>query len=232
MKNIVIGIEGEVGSGKTSLCRELLDIIPNSMILHGGNLYRGIVYAMKQSKLTLLEVFILLKLNKKIDIKKIMEKLQVKIKIENRESVVYVKGKKIDEEKLQDSSTSLNVSKIAKKADNSKLYAFGADIINEYLKEYNVIVSGRDLLKIYPNLDYHFFVTADLETRVNRKLKQYEKESITRDELKFQIQTRDELQRQSGFYDKSEKTIVVDVTECKSAKESATKIAKFINNKK
>ena len=37
--NIVIGIEGLVGSGKTSLCRELLKMIPNSIILHGGNLY-------------------------------------------------------------------------------------------------------------------------------------------------------------------------------------------------
>ena len=42
--NIVIGIEGLVGSGKTSICRELLKLIPNSIILHGGNLYRGIVY--------------------------------------------------------------------------------------------------------------------------------------------------------------------------------------------
>ena len=50
MKNIVIGIEGLVGSGKTSICRELLNYIPNSMILHGGNLYRGIVYALMSSK--------------------------------------------------------------------------------------------------------------------------------------------------------------------------------------
>ena len=34
--NITIGIEGLVGAGKTSLCRELLNLVPNSMILHGG----------------------------------------------------------------------------------------------------------------------------------------------------------------------------------------------------
>ena len=51
MRNIVIGIEGLVGSGKTSICRELIHKLPNSIILHGGNLYRGIVYAfMKQNK--------------------------------------------------------------------------------------------------------------------------------------------------------------------------------------
>ena len=32
MNNVVIGIEGLVGSGKTSICRELLNFIPNSII--------------------------------------------------------------------------------------------------------------------------------------------------------------------------------------------------------
>lgn len=49
MKNIVIGIEGLVGSGKTTICRELKHRLPNSIILHGGNLYRGIVYAFMKS---------------------------------------------------------------------------------------------------------------------------------------------------------------------------------------
>lgn len=33
MENIVIGIEGTVGAGKTSICRELLNEIDNSIIL-------------------------------------------------------------------------------------------------------------------------------------------------------------------------------------------------------
>ena len=37
MSNIVIGIEGYVGAGKSAICRELLNHIPNSMILEGGN---------------------------------------------------------------------------------------------------------------------------------------------------------------------------------------------------
>ena len=49
MNNIVIGIEGLVGSGKTSMCRELLNEIPNSIVFHGGNLYRGIIYAVMNS---------------------------------------------------------------------------------------------------------------------------------------------------------------------------------------
>ena len=146
------------------------DAVGTSEKESGGNLYRGIVYAVKSSPFNLIKLGIKLKLGKKIDIKKVMDDLKIQIKIENNESIVYIRGKKIEEEKLQSSENSMVVSKVAKKADNSKLYTFGESLINEYLKEHNVIVSGRDLLKIYPKLDYHFFITADLDTRVERKL--------------------------------------------------------------
>lgn len=84
-KNIVIGIEGLVGAGKTSICRKLLDYIPNSILLNGGNLYRSIVTTLlKQGE----------KLNKlseklqNVDIKKVMDELNIEIKIEDRETRV------------------------------------------------------------------------------------------------------------------------------------------------
>ena len=40
----VIGIEGLVGAGKTSICRELLKMDEDAVLLNGGNLYRAIVY--------------------------------------------------------------------------------------------------------------------------------------------------------------------------------------------
>lgn len=230
MKNIAIGIEGEVGSGKTSLCRELLKLIPNSIILHGGNLYRGIVYAIAKSGLDIKKLLSTNNASEKIfDIKNMMEMLKVTLKIENNESVVYVNGIEIDEDNLQSTENSLLVSKVALNADNSKFYSFAKTLIEQYKKEYNLIISGRDIVRIYPEVDYHFFITADLDTRVDRKLNQYTNEEITREELKKEIQERDNLQQKSGFYDKSEKTITLDVTECKSAEESAKKVLKYIN---
>lgn len=227
MENITIGIEGLVGAGKTSICRAMLDKIPNSIILHGGNLYRGIVYALMNSGIDMSKIAN--NSDKPIDIKQMMDMLKVEIKIENRESVVYVDGKEINEDNLQSDATSLAVSKIAKDADNSKFYAFGKKLIDVYKKQYNLIISGRDLMKIYPDLDYHFFVTANIETRVDRKMHQYTNEKITREELKKHIEERDSLQQQAGFYKRYDKTIDVDVTECKSAEESAMKILEKIN---
>ena len=169
-KNIVIGIEGYVGAGKTSICKELLNRIPNSIIIHGGNLYRTIVYALLnlgKSKEVLSSKL------KNVDIKQIMDKFNITIKLENRETVFYINGKLAKEEDIQSAESSMAVSMIGGIADNTKLFEFARNLIENFKKEYNVILSGRALMQIYPDLDYHFLVTASLNERVNRKYMQY-----------------------------------------------------------
>ena len=51
MENIVIGIEGLVGSGKTSICRDFLQRDESYVLLNGGNLYRAIVYTLMQKEI-------------------------------------------------------------------------------------------------------------------------------------------------------------------------------------
>lgn len=225
MNKIVIGIEGLVGSGKTSICKCLLDYIPNSIILHGGNLYRGIVYVLMQSSKKI-NIDNLKQNLKNIDIKEVMDKLNVELKIENRESVIYVAGKKIEEDELQSEEASMAVSLASSSANNSHFYRFGAEIINSFKDNFNIIVSGRDLMKIYPELDYHFFITASLEERIKRKMHQYN--TLQYEEIKKNIKVRDELQEQTGYYKVYENTIEIDVTDCKSADESAKKVLSFI----
>ena len=210
MENIVIGIEGLVGAGKTSICRELLKEIPNSILFHGGNLYRAIVYAIKKQ-------------GKNLDIKEMMDLFKVKIEIENNETVVYIDGEKIDEDLIQSKEASIAVSTVGGKADNTKLFEFSRKLIDDKKNKYNVIVSGRALTTIYPDLDYHFFVTADLEERVNRKCIQYgNKEKF--EEIKANIVKRDKLQEEAGFYKLSKNTKEIDVTECKTVQESTKKV--------
>ena len=220
MKNIVIGIEGYVGAGKTAICRELLNLIPSSIILEGGNLYRAIVYALMTSGINLED---LKKNMQHVDIKSVMEKLKIEIKIENRDTIILIDGKEIEEEKIQSAKSSMAVSEISKVADNKNFYVFGKKIIDQFKEKYNVIVSGRDLMKIYPELDYHIFVTASLDERVKRKCIQYNGK-CDEDEIRNNIIERDKLQEEAGYYKIYDKTIVVDVTNCKSAKESANEV--------
>lgn len=216
MANLVIGIEGLVGAGKTSICRELIKKLPNTILLNGGNLYRSIVYAMMQNGSKLEE----LKLQgKNLDIKNMMDLFKIQIKIENKETIIYIDGDKVDEAAIQSKEASMAVSTVGGSADNKNLFIFARKLINDLKENYNVIVSGRSVMKIYPDSDYHFFITASLNERVKRKCIQYNN-TETEKEIRENIIKRDELQKKAGFYELSPITIEVDVTDCKSVEES------------
>lgn len=229
-EHIVIGIEGLVGSGKTSICRKLLAKNENAILLNGGNLYRAIVYTLMQQEANLLK---LKKLTKDIDIKQYMDDLKVEIRIENSESQIYIDGKLADEKELQSKASSLAVSIVGGIADNTKLFEFARNLIDELKKEHDVIVSGRSIMKIYPNIDFHLFITASLEERVKRKCIQYNELTYSK-EVKKNIIKRDRLQKLAGFYKIYPNTIQIDVTDCKSVEESTEKVMEYIakNNKK
>ena len=138
-------------------------------------------------------------------------------------------GEKVDDENLQSASSSMAVSEVGTIANNENLYIFGRNLINDLKQNFNVIVSGRDLMKIYPGLNYHFLITASLEERIRRKSIQY-KGNVDLEELKDNIQKRDELQEKAGYYKQYDNTIVVDITNCKTVEESTKEVLKFIQN--
>lgn len=224
MEHVVIGIEGLVGAGKTSICRELIKILPNTILLNGGNLYRAIVYVMMKSGANLDK---LKAQAKEIDIKTVMDLFHIELKIENNETKIYMDGHIIEEEELQSRQASLAVSEVGGKANNEALFVFARNLIEHLKIEHNIIVSGRSIMQIYPKTDYHFFITASLEERARRKSIQYKGETDI-EELVNHIAKRDELQKQAGFYELSANTICIDVTECKTVEESTSKVLSYI----
>ena len=129
-------------------------------------------------------------------------------------------AKKIDEKDLQSKQASMAVSKVSNTANNEKLYQFGKALIDGFRRDYNIILSSRDIVKMYPDVTHHFFIDASIEERTNRKYMQYNKE-IPKQKIKEMIQNRDELQEKSGYYKIYPQTIAIDVTNCKSVEESA-----------
>ena len=83
--NIVIGVEGMVSSGKTSMCKELVKLIPNTIFIDAGYVYRGIVMAIRENNIDLnsntLNAFELMeKLNVKFEMKKKLKQLKIQLK--------------------------------------------------------------------------------------------------------------------------------------------------------
>ena len=227
MENKVIGIEGPVGSGKTSICRCLLEKIQNSVLVNGGNIYRAIVFAIIDSGITIEE---LEQKAEEINIKEMMDSLNVNIDLENKETILKIGDKKILEEDLQSREISMAVSKISGSAKNKELFLYARELIDNLKKEYNVIVAGRSLNIIYPGLDYHLFITASIDERVRRKCIQYgvDVNSEKGKEIRENVITRDALQEKSGYYKISDNTIVIDVTNSKSVEESTEIVLSYI----
>ncbi len=224
MEHIVIGIEGLVGAGKTSICRELIKILPDTILLNGGNLYRAIVYVMMKSGANLETIK---SQANKIDIKTMMDLFKIELKVEDNETKIYMDGKLMEEDELQSKESSIAVSEVGGKANNEALFVFARNLIDTLKIEHNIIVSGRAIMQIYPKTDYHFFVTASLEERARRKSIQYKGE-VDVEELTEHIKKRDELQKKAGFYELSDKTITIDVTDCKTVEESTNKVLDYI----
>ncbi len=218
--NIVIGIEGLVGTGKTSICKELLKYIPNAIVLHAGNIYRAITYQIIKEQVPFEKLY-------SVDLKKLFKEFEISIGIEDRESVVYAHGKKIEENELQSLENSMAVSKISNIANNDNAYKIVREYIEGYKQNHTVIFSGRDTMQIYPDLDYHFFITANIAKRVEWKAKQYDA-NVSKKEIKENILKRDELQEKSGYYQIYDNTIVVDVSKSNSIEESTKMIAENI----
>ena len=220
-EHIVIGIEGMVASGKTSICKELINLIPNSIFIDAGEIYRGIIEAVKKNNIDLTKA---IGNSNPMDL---MKKLNVEFKIENKMTQIYINGSKISDSEIETVENSVGVSKMAAFSNNNQLYDFARKIIDTYRQKFNIILSARDLVTIYPDMTQHIYITANLEERVKRRFNQYNgKYSI--EDIRNMIIKRDELHEKAGFNKLYEKSIKIDVSECKNAKESAKKVINSI----
>ncbi len=223
-KNIVIGIEGMVASGKTSICKELIKMIPNSIFVDAGEIYRGIIEAIRENDIDLNN----LKEHSNVDPMELMKKLKVEFKIEDKITQIYIGGKKISSDEIERVENSIGVSEMASstKANSENLYKFARNIIDTYRTKFNIILSARDLVAIYPDMTVHVYITANLEERVKRRYNQYNQKYAIED-IREMIIKRDKIHEAAGFNRLYEKSIKIDVSDCKSAEESAKKV---INN--
>ena len=76
----------------------------------------------------------------------------------------------------------------------------------------------------------HIFITASIEERVKRRYKQFNGK-YSKKEIKQTIEKRDRMHEEAGYNQKFDKTVVVDVTDCKTARESAEKVLNNIELK-
>ena len=162
MKKLIIAIDGESSSGKTSLARELAKKIGFKHI-NTGSMYRSVTYfALKYG---------LIAKNKDNEfdddqIITMVNKMKFEFRLIDNKSEIFINNQNI-QDKINATQVSDYVSQI------STIPSVRKRIVNIQRKiglNKDIVMEGRDIGSVvFPNAELKFFITADLNTRVERR---------------------------------------------------------------
>lgn len=160
---MVIAIDGEAGSGKTSLARKLAEKL-GFHFLATGNIYRAVTaYVISEHKKD--------ESKPSEDIVKGLKNSD--IYFNSKEKTVTLKGEVYKDSDLMTEEISREVSQVAQ-------IGYVRKIINSVVKKVaegkNVVVEGRDMTSVvFPEAAIKFYVQANLDKRAKRRYKAQKK---------------------------------------------------------
>ena len=161
----IVAIDGPAGAGKGTITK-LVGEKKNLIYIDTGALYRCVTLYMIRNKISLNEID---------KIKEILNKINIELKKEDNEDIVFLNGEdvtKLIREKEVNELVS-QVSHIIEVRENitnlSRKIAEGKDVIME----------GRDIgTNVFPNADVKIYLDATPEERARRRLKQNQEKGI------------------------------------------------------
>ncbi|WP_417431844.1 (d)CMP kinase [Halpernia sp.] len=206
MRKPVIAVDGFSSTGKSSISKIIAKNL-NLVHLDTGSLYRALTYyALKNC----------LNSNKEIDLNLLFKdfpKIEITFKEENNELKLYLNGEKMSQ-KIRQLKVNNHVSFIAKQPE---VRDFLLDLQRNIAKKGGVIMDGRDIgTFILPHADFKFFLTASVEERSKRRLKELQNSGIETDEktVRENLIKRDKIdsERETSPLKQAEDAILIDNT--------------------
>ena len=199
---MIIAIDGPAASGKSTTAKLLADKI-KFIHLNTGLLYRGVTYA-----------FI---------VNDLIDKNNFSINEFFDNNNIILSGKNLNKAFWNNS----DITKYLSSEDINKNINFISNnkIIREYLVaqqrilavKRNIVCEGRDIgTVVFPNADYKFFLSASLESRINRRYAEIKSKNlyINKDEIKKNLINRDknDIERENSPLLKAYDAIEIDTT--------------------
>ncbi len=181
LKKIIIAIDGPAGSGKSTAAKNIAQKL-GFTYLDTGAMYRAIT-------------FIALRNGIAENIPAVIEmarRINLKLRFENGVTRVFV-----DDEEVTEQIRSSEVN--AKVSDISRIPEVRAELVKiqkRLGKEGNIGAEGRDVTTVvFPNADLKIFLTASIDIRVKRRLREFQDKniSITFEEVKANLEKRDRI---------------------------------------
>ena len=182
---MIIAIDGPSGSGKSTTARLLAQIL-NITHIDTGAMYRVVTWGLKKNNIDF---------NNSSEVKSFLEKINISYKSADE---IYLNGKLASLEirkKVITSSVSLVSSLI-------EVREFLVNIQREIGKEKDCVIEGRDIGSVvFPDADYKFFLTADIEVRALRRQAELKNigENLSVNEIKDSIEERDFIDSTRNF---------------------------------
>jgi len=216
---MIIAIDGPSGSGKSTTARLLaqhLDITH----LDTGAMYRVLTWGLKKENININDIS---------SVNSFLEKTNISYKNANE---IILNGKLLSTEIRKKDITS-NVSAVSALLE---VREFLVKIQRKLGNEIDCVIEGRDIGSVvFPNADFKFFLTADLDVRSMRRKNELKKlgEDLSIDEVKASMRKRDRIDSSREFspLKRSKDSIEIDSTDL-TIDEQIEKIIKIIKTNK
>lgn len=204
MKTFVVTIDGPAGCGKSTVSKLVADKIGASF-LDTGAMYRAVTFLAKQAGFDLEDSMV---------ISAMMDNANFEFKPDGDKMVVLARGLDISDH-IRSPEITENVHYIANNPDlREKLVEMQQDFASQHKK---IVTEGRDQGTVaFPDADIKFFLTASVDCRTDRRVKQLAEDGVEVDRKKIfdAIEMRDarDYARQFGPLVEADDAITIDTT--------------------
>lgn len=202
-KNLIIAIDGPVGSGKSTVAKLLAERL-GYLYIDTGAMYRAITLKIMRKNIDL---------NDKQKLDDLLNHSDIKLIKKSGKLNVY-----LDEEDVSDAIRDPEVSrKTSPVCDKLEIRKRMVTLQQAMGKNGKIVMEGRDISTVvFPDAEKKFYIDASLDERTNRRWLELKNKgyNITSEEVKTDITNRDarDRAREFGALKKHPDAIVIDTT--------------------
>lgn len=203
-KKLIIAIDGPAGSGKSTSAKLVAESL-EYLYIDTGAMYRAITLIALRNNI----------LKNEEEIVKAAKDADIKLFFSNGNTNVILNGEDVTEA-IRSKEVNFNVSEISRIAGVRNILVDKQRLMG--LQEDGVVLEGRDISTVvFPHADLKIFLTASIEQRASRRLKEFADKGIeiTLEEVVRNLEERDRIDssREVGPLRKAEDAIEVDTSQ-------------------
>ena len=202
-KKLIVAIDGPAGSGKSTTAKLVAQRL-GYLYVDSGAMYRAITFLAIRNNV----------LNNSEEIKKLAEDTDIRLNYVDGETYVFTNGEDITKD-IRSVEVNENVSLV------SKFDGVRKALVDKQKQMGNlncgIVMEGRDITTVvFPKADVKIFLTASIEQRAKRRLKEFSEKGINVEinDIQQNISLRDKLDttRELSPLVKSEDAVEIDTS--------------------